>query len=322
VSRELANALKAYAIDVLGFDLVGIAPTAPSAGAGRLRDWVERGCHAGMGYIVDTLEVRCDPGLFLPGARSAVCVAMGYHDSPEPAELAARGDRVVVARYARRSDYHKVLKRRLVRLGCFLRAAAPGARWRVGVDEHPVLERDLAQLAGLGWIGKNTCLINRHRGSELLLGELITDRELPADRPESNHCGTCVACVDACPTRALAPPWRLDSRRCISYLTIEHRDQLPEGLKTSIGAHLFGCDISQAVCPWNRGAPDLPAQPLRSRPHLSGLRVGDLQRLDAEGWDALTAGSPLRRLSFIRFLRNLSVVAGNLGRSGDLDDQA
>jgi len=312
VSRELADALKAHALDVLDFDLAGIATATPLAGATHLRDWVGNGFHAGMGYMADTVEVRGNPYRFLPGARSVICVAMSYHDAPEPPELRPREDRVVVARYARRSDYHKVIKRRLVRLGRYLRSLVGAVHWRVGVDEHPLLERELAERAGLGWIGKNTCLINRKLGSELLLGELVTDVELPADMPDSDHCGTCAACLDTCPTRAFPEPRLLDARRCISYLTIEHRGGIPEELHRSVGGHLFGCDICQSACPWNTRACREPAEPMRPRQRLGTLRLGALEQFDASSWAALAAGSPLRRLSFARFRRNLSIVAGNL----------
>ncbi|MBI4915650.1 MAG: tRNA epoxyqueuosine(34) reductase QueG [Acidobacteria bacterium] len=312
MSRALAHMLKAYALEVLGFDLAGIAAATPLESTTRLREWVGHGFHAGMGYMAETLEVRGDPSRFLPGARSVVCVAMSYHDAPEEPELAPRGDRVVVARYARRSDYHKVIKRRLVRLGRFLRTLVPAVTWRIGVDEHPLLERDLAERAGLGWIGKNTCLINRRLGSELLLGELVTDLTLPPDPAEGDHCGSCTSCLDACPTRALPIPRLLDARRCISYLTIEHRSELGEDLHRPVGAHLFGCDICQAVCPWNVRARCRAADPLRPRPHLGALRLDTLDRLEIASWDSLVAGTPLRRLSFARFRRNLGIVADNL----------
>ena len=312
MSRALAETLKSYALEALGFDLAGIAVAVPLEGAARLREWVGRGHHAGMSYMAETLEVRCDPGRFLPGARSVVCVALSYHEAPEEPELAPRGDHVVVARYARRSDYHKVIKRRLVRLGRFLRTLVPAVNWRIGVDEHPLLERELAARAGLGWIGKNTCLINRKLGSELLLGELVTDLALPADPPERDHCGSCTSCLDGCPTKALPIPRLLDARRCISYLTIEHRSEIGEELLRPVGAHLFGCDICQAVCPWNVRARFRSAEPLRPRPPLGELRLGTLDRLEVANWESLVAGTPLRRLSFARFRRNLDIVAGNL----------
>jgi epoxyqueuosine reductase len=264
-----------------------------------------------MAYMAETAAVRCDPGRFLDGARSVVCVAMSYHDEGEEPELAPGGTRAVVARYARRKDYHAVIRPRLVRLGRFLADHAPGARWRAAVDTAPLLEKELAQRAGLGWIGKNTCLINRRLGSELLLGELVTDVELPCDEPETDHCGHCVACLDACPTGALPAPYRLQATRCISYLTIEHRSELPADLVPRLGAHLAGCDICQAVCPWNRRPPAAATAPLRLRPHLARIEIDTLRELDEEGWRRFAAGTPLRRLSYGMLRRNLQAVSTN-----------
>jgi epoxyqueuosine reductase len=312
VDPDLTSRLKRFALEELGFDLVGVTSGAPPASAGRLRTWIAAGCHGEMTYMADSAETRADPGRFLAGCRSIVCVALSYHGAPEPAESDPAGDRVLVARYARHKDYHKVIKGRLVRLGRLLAEASPGARWRVATDAEPVLERELAQRAGLGWIGKNTCLINRRLGSELLLGELLTDVELGADEPERDHCGTCSACLAACPTKAIVAPRRLDARRCIAYTTIERRSALPVDVGRSVGAHLFGCDLCQAVCPWNRRAAPGTGAPLPPRSRLDGLRLGDLSGLDEAGWHELAAGTPLRRLSFARFRRNLDAVTSNL----------
>jgi epoxyqueuosine reductase len=312
VNEDLATALKTHALEELGFDLVGITSAEPLAGRDHLARWLAAGAQGEMRYMTATAAVRGDPRRFLPGARSVVCVAMSYHDAHEAPELPPWGRRVVVARYARRSDYHKVIRHRVVRLGRFLGARRPGATWRPAVDTAPLLEKELAQRAGLGWIGKNTCLINRSFGSELLLGELVTDVELPIDRPAEDHCGTCTACLEACPSRAITAPRRLDARRCISYLTIEHRSELPPVLLPALGAHLAGCDVCQAVCPWNRHAPQRCAAPLAARKELAGLTVDELLALDEEGWRTLTAGTPLRRLDWARFRRNLAAAARNL----------
>jgi epoxyqueuosine reductase len=236
---------------------------------------------------------------------------MSYHTDPEPPELDSGNGRAVVARYARRKDYHTVIRQRLVRLGRFIGERAPGVRWRPAVDTAPLLEKELAQRAGLGWIGKNTCLINRRLGSELLLGELVTSLALPPDHPETDHCGSCTACLHACPTRAFDGPGRLDARRCISYLTIEHRSTLPEALRPALAPHLFGCDICQAVCPWNRHAPPSCAPALGTRVPLGELTVDALGGLSEEGWRAVSAGSPLSRLDYPRLRRNLLAIAAN-----------
>ena len=310
---ELATEIKSFCRDPLGFDLVGFTSAEPLAGATHLREWVAAGCHGEMGYMAETVEVRADPRRFLPEARSVVCVAMSYHDpAPEPDRPIAPGG-VAVARYAQRRDYHKVIRPRLVRLGRFIAERAPGTEWRVAADTAPLLEKELAQRAGLGWIGKNACLINRRLGSELLLGELVTSLELPPDRPEADHCGTCRACLDACPTAAFDGPRRLDSRRCVSYLTIEHRTAIPEVLLPALGAHLFGCDLCQAVCPWNRRAEASCTPALAPRPRLRGLTLGALDALDAAGWNAMAAGTPLRRLDHPRLRRNLAAIAASGG---------
>jgi epoxyqueuosine reductase len=315
VNEALAAELRAFALQELSFDLVGITSAAPPPGARRLARWIASGEHGEMDWMADTAAVRAEPARFLPGAASVICVAMSYHEPLEPPELAPVGDRVVVARYARSKDYHDVIKPRLVRLGRFLAAQRPGSRWRTAVDTAPVLERALAQRAGLGWIGKNTCLINVRLGSELLLGELFTTVELPPNLPETDHCGTCTACRGACPTRAIRPRRELDARRCISYLTLEHRSELPAELIPPIGAHLAGCDICQAVCPWNRRAAPRSQPLLQPRPHLQRLTLASLKALDEPGFLRLAQGTPLRRLGFGRFSRNLRALGSNLGRS-------
>jgi epoxyqueuosine reductase len=237
---------------------------------------------------------------------------MSCHDGHEAEEGAPSGDEAVIARYARRKDYHDVLRPRLARLGRYLAERRPGSRWRTAVDSAPVLERELAQRAGLGWIGKNTCLINRRLGSDLLLGELFTTVELESGVPDRDHCGTCTACLSSCPTGAFAAPGVLDSRRCISYLTIEHRGDVPAELRRTIGRHLFGCDVCQAICPWNRRAEVRCDPVLRSRSHLERPSLGAVASLDDRGFRLFAAGTPLRRLDGQRFLRNVRTVAANL----------
>ncbi|HVN74729.1 MAG TPA: tRNA epoxyqueuosine(34) reductase QueG [Thermoanaerobaculaceae bacterium] len=309
MSADLASEVKSFATRELGFDLVGITTAEPLPGGKRLARWIDRGAHGDMSYMATTLAVRADPRAFLPGARSVVCVAMSYRDAPEPPETGAAGERAVVARYARRRDYHKVLRGRLVRLGRLLADRVPGAAWRPAVDTAPLLEKELAQRAGLGWIGKNTCLINRTLGSELLLGELVTSVALPPDEAETDHCGTCTLCLEACPTRAFDGAKSLDARRCISYATIEHRGAFPESVLPGLGGHVFGCDICQAVCPWNRRAPVSCNPALATRAGLRELSRTRLAALDDAGWTAVSAGTPLRRLDGARLRRNLDAIA-------------
>ena len=310
VDAALSEELRRYALHELGFDLAGITDAAPLDGGVRLARWLAAGAHGEMAYMARTAAVRADPQGFLPGARSVVVVALSYRD-----DLASLSDHppgtVLVARYAQRRDYHGVLRRRLVRLGRLLTARRPGCRWRVAVDTAPLLERELAQRAGLGWIGKNTCLINRQLGSDLFLGELVTDVELAPDAAGRDHCGRCTACLDACPTGAFTGPRFLDARRCIAYLTLEHRSAFQPGEAAAVAYHLAGCDICQDVCPWNRRAPATCDPALAARPHLKAPRLATLIRLDEPGWRQFSAGTPLRRVNFNRFSRNLQAVRCN-----------
>ena len=244
----LTGSVKALALE-LGFDLVAVGPATPPEHGAALRRWVEAG-HAGtMGYLERRLEERLEPERVLPGARAAVCVALNYYQG-EPGDPSWRP----VARYAWGRDYHDVIGPRLERLAAHLTEAA-GARSRGYVDTGPVLERDLAARAGLGWIGKNTMLLHPALGSWFFIGVLLTTAELVSDAPLADRCGSCRACLDACPTGAFLAPYVLDSRRCISYLTIEHRGDIEPDLHRDMSGWQFGCDICQDVCPWNRKTP-------------------------------------------------------------------
>jgi epoxyqueuosine reductase len=245
---SLTGSVKALALE-LGFDRVAVGPPEPVHG-GALRRWVEAG-HAGtMGYLERRIEERLDPARVLPGVRAAVCVALNYYQG-EPADPSWRP----IARYAWGRDYHDVIGPRLERLAAHL-AVTAGARSRGYVDTGPLLERDLAARAGLGWVGKNTMLLHPDLGSWFFIGVLLTTADLAMDGPLPDRCGTCRACLDACPTEAFVAPYVLDSRRCISYLTIEHRGEIDPALQPRMAGWQFGCDTCQTVCPWNRKAPE------------------------------------------------------------------
>src|SRR5882762_2358187 len=247
-AAALTNSVKTLALE-LGFDLVTAGPATPPEHGPALRRWLEAG-HAGtMGYLERRVEERLDPARVLPGARSVLCVALNYYqgEAPDPSWAP-------VARYAWGHDYHDVMTPRLEALGAHL-AEACGAVSKGYVDTGPVLERDLAARAGLGWIGKNTMLLHPDLGSWFLIGVLLTSAELDFDEPLPDRCGSCRACLDACPTGAFAAPYVLDARRCISYLTIEHRGDIPPALEDALGPWQFGCDVCQEVCPWNRKVP-------------------------------------------------------------------
>ena len=339
-----AARLKARARE-LGFDQVGIAPAETPAHAEWFRTWVREGWHGEMGWMAreDTVRRRLSLEDALPGCRSVIVVTMSYAgEAPTAAGASAggpdgdvRGDRPgggglpaatagdplapVVARYARGRDYHGVFEEKLGELAEAVRGLDPDADVKPYVDYGPVLEREHAQRAGLGWIGKNTCLIDPELGSWLLLGELLTTLELPADEPfTADRCGSCTRCIEACPTDAIRGPRRLDARRCISYLTIELEGPIPEELRPEIGNRVFGCDICQEVCPWNRDAPAHDHPELEpGRPVAFGSMVAwaeELLELDEEGFRERYGDTALERPGRDAMLRNLCVGLGNSGR--------
>jgi len=306
---ELANDLKARAT-ALGFDHVGVAPAETPEDYPHFRDWLDQGFQADMAYMERQAEPRRHPESILEGVRSVVMVAAVY-GQPE-AEGPPKPDSGKVARYAQGDDYHTVFWRRLEQLGGWLSERAPNARWRAICDTAPLLERDFARRAGLGWIGKNTMLIDRRLGSYTLLGALLTDLELPDDaRFETDHCGTCTRCLEACPTQAFDGPYRLDARRCLSYWTIEHRGPIPTEIAEQLEGWVFGCDICQEVCPWNRKAPaaSVPAfspDPERLEPDL----IAWLQ-LDADAFRQRFRHTALTRAKRSGLLRNAALALGN-----------
>jgi epoxyqueuosine reductase len=290
----------------LGFALSGLAAAGDAATFPRFRDWLDAG-HAGeMGYLRRLADQRRHPRGVLPDVRSVLMVAMCYEPRPP-----GRGPGARVARYALGDDYHRVLWDRLNELAAWLEAEAPGCRACGVSDTAPLLERDFARRAGLGWFGKNTMLLNKRLGSYFLLGALLTDLELAPDAPfESDHCGTCTACLDACPTHAFPEPGALDARRCISYLTIELRGLVPEDLREGVGPWLFGCDVCQEVCPWNRRAPaGHPA--LAPRADLMQLDPVELLGLDEQEFRRRFRGTALFRTRRGGILRNAALVLGN-----------
>jgi epoxyqueuosine reductase len=299
----------------VGFDLAGVAPAEPSARGPYYRDWLARGYAGSMAYLARNVELRLDPRGLLDGAKSIVAVAVlykradGYQPTPAPREPASPPTGRV-AQYARGADYHVVMRRMLAELASRMRAelGEPFAA-RVCVDTAPILEREVAQAAGLGWIGKNTCVLNPALGSYLLLGELITTLELASDEPIAERCRTCTRCIDACPTGALVGPRKMDAARCIAYLTIEHRGTLPPDLQTRMQDWVFGCDICQQVCPYNAKAP-LGRQPDVAAPRVPAAL--DLMRLltaDAASYGSLTQGTAMRRAKRAMLRRNALAAA-------------
>jgi epoxyqueuosine reductase len=310
VKREAAAA---------GFDLCGIAPAANHVELRFLREWLDRGYAGDMRYLHASFERRADVRHVLPSARTVISLATVYNTARPYSSESPGGDRAAIARYAWGDDYHTVLEGRLDRLVEWLRAAAAGGfEARRYVDTGPVQERVYAQYAGLGWIGKNTCLINPELGSWLFLSEIITNLELAPDEPVFDQCGTCTLCLASCPTGALVEPGVLDATRCLSYLTIENKGAVPDEYRHAIGTHAYGCDICQDVCPYNnRPATGVSADPAwQPRAGLDSPRLLDLWSRSDDELRALLKGSAMKRAGVRRLRRNLAVAIGNSGGEG------
>jgi epoxyqueuosine reductase len=331
----------------LGFDLVGIAPATPSARQDYFRQWLDDGKAGAMEYLSTRFDERVDPLAYLPEARTVVCVALNYYtpladfsaspgtlgegrgeglttsaqqviESPKSAdpdslpEYRVRGPSARIARYALGDDYHELIKHRLYDLADWIRDTLPGARTKCGVDTVPVMEKELAARAGIGWMGKNTCIINEQIGSWVLLGEVLTTIDLPIDEPAVDRCGTCRRCIDACPTQAITAPYQLDATRCISYLTIELGErEIPSEFHPQLGEWLFGCDICQDVCPFNQHAPESTDPSLR--PRFPGGQI-DLQGLlnwRREDYSRAFAGSAVKRVRLPVLQRNARIILNN-----------
>jgi epoxyqueuosine reductase len=296
-----------------GFELAGVARAEPLVeDSRRYLDWVAQGKAGAMGYLTDRrATMRTDPRLLLPGAKSIISVGKLYNGTePRSTEL-SDSELGWISRYAWGEDYHDVVRRGLERL---VEKLGPGHEFKICVDTAPLLERSYAREAGLGWIGKNTCLINQQMGSWFFLGEILTSLEIDPDSPPPDRCGTCTRCIDACPTQAIPPAgYEVDARRCIPYFTIELHGSVPEEMRPSIGNHLFGCDICQDVCPWNRQAPaaDEPSfEPRHFAPpleQLAGLTEGEFREV--------FRASPIQRAKYAGFLRNVAIAMGNSGQA-------
>ena len=315
MAESLAEALRAQAL-AEGFAAVGICAPGDVAEAGaRLRTAVAEGLHGEMAWMAERLDWRADPAALWPAARSVVMLAEPYPPAGDPLALLAERDRGTISVYARGADYHDVAKRRLKRLGRWLVARA-GGEIKVFVDTAPVMEKPLAQAAGLGWQGKHTNLVSRRLGSWFFLGALFTTLDLPKDTAHADRCGGCRRCLDICPTAAFPAPYRLDARRCISYLTIELKGPIPRELRPLIGNRIYGCDDCLAVCPWNKFAGAAREIAYAARPELARPRLDDLAALDEAAFRAVFAGSPIKRIGRARFLRNVLVAIGNSGDAG------
>lgn len=313
--QALAGSIRVWARE-LGFQQAGIADLSLDEHLAHLERWLADGFHGDMDWFARHLEIRRDPQKLSPGALRAVMLRMDYlPPDARIAETLANGNTAYVSRYALGRDYHKTIRARLAKLAERIAREAQPHGHRVFTDSAPVLEKALAEKSGLGWIGKHTVLLNRSAGSWFFLGGFLTDLPLPVDAPVTPHCGTCSACIDICPTRAIVAPYRLDARRCISYLTIEYGGSIPEEFRRAIGNRVFGCDDCQLVCPWNRYAKVTQESDFHARHALDRASLAELFAWDEATFLARTAGSPLRRAGYENFLRNVAVGLGNAPHS-------
>jgi epoxyqueuosine reductase len=296
-----------------GFQRCGIADIVLGEDEDHLRDWLAQGLYGSMDWMARHGDKRARPAELVPGTLRVISVGLDYgrNDDDEAWTTLANGERAYVARYALGRDYHKLMRQRLQRLAGRIADEIGPFGHRVFVDSAPVLERALARNAGLGWIGKHTCLIDKDGGSWFFLGEIYVDLPLPVDAPATAHCGTCRRCIDVCPTQAIIAPNRLDARRCISYLTIEHEGTIPEELRKPIGNRIFGCDDCQLVCPWNKFARRTDEPDFRARNNLDRATLAELFAWNEDEFLQRTEGSAIRRSGHERWLRNIAVALGN-----------
>jgi epoxyqueuosine reductase len=298
---------------LLGFDAFGITSAAARPD---LREKLEAalaaGWHGDMEWMAERADQRADPKTLWSRVRSVIMLGVNYGPDSDPLETLAQRDRGTISVYARNRDYHDIIKGRLKEIAGLLEART-GAKVKVFVDTAPVMEKPLAEAAGLGWQGKHTVLVSREFGSWLFLGAIFTTADLPADEPHEESCGTCRKCLDICPTNAFPAPFQLDARRCLSYLNIEHEGPIPLEFRVPMGNRIYGCDDCLAVCPWNKFASVSREAKLQARDDLNAPALADLSQLDERGFRTLFSGSPIKRIGHKRFLRNVLVAIGNSG---------
>ena len=310
--RDLKAALVAEAREA-GFDIIRVvrADAVPEA-PGRLREWLAEGRHGSMGWMAETEERRARPTTLWPDTRSIVVLGMNYGPDENPLDLLERRDRAAISVYARNRDYHDLVKSRLKRVARWL-VGATGADVKVFVDTAPVMEKPIAAAAGLGWQGKHTNLVSREFGSWLFLGSIFTTLEIEPDEAHEDHCGACRRCLDACPTQAFPQPYQLDARRCISYLTIEHKGHIALEFRKPMGNRIYGCDDCLAVCPWNKFAQQAREGAFHAREELRAPLLAELVAFDDAAFRAFFSGSPVKRVGRDRFIRNVLIAIGNSG---------
>jgi len=317
--KLIAADIKKWGVE-LGFQEVSFTDIDLSKYEHHLKNWIDRNYHGAMSYMAENYDKRCHPEQLVPGTIRVVCVRMDYAlDSEDSLKSMQNTGKAYVSRYARGRDYHKLIRKRLQKLARRIQDVAGPFGYRAFVDSAPVLERALAEKSGMGWIGKNTMLINKRAGSWFFLGELFTDLPLPVDEQVSDHCGSCSACLDICPTKAFVKPNLLDATRCISYLTIELRTSIPVEFRKPMGNRIYGCDDCQIICPWNKFSKPTDEKDFTPRHNLD-----DAQLVDLFGWSERkflnrTEGSAIRRIGYDCWLRNIAIALGNAPSSKAVD---
>jgi epoxyqueuosine reductase len=320
VFADLPVSIQGWARE-LGFADAGIAELQLGEDLDHLRHWLDQGMHGDMAFMQRNLDLREDPAQLRPGTLSVISARLDYRPHAEAAERVLKdGERAYISRYALGRDYHRLMRARLLKLGKKLEEVVGPHGYRVFSDSAPALEKALARNARLGWIGKNTLLLNKDAGSWFFLGEIYTDLALPvsAAEPVENRCGKCSACMKICPTQAFTGPYKLDARRCISYLTIEHHGSIPLELRPMMGNRIFGCDDCQLVCPWNRYAKTTVEPDFAPRHSLDSSKLVELFSWSEEQWLARTEGMALRRAGYTRWLRNIAVALGNAPKNAEV----
>mgnify|MGYP005989894115 CR=1 FL=1 len=298
----------------VGFASVGICrPDAVPQLPDRLGHFVSKGMHGQMGWMAERMNWRANPAALWPDAKSVIMLAEPYSPEHDPLAVLAEREKAAISVYAQNRDYHDIVKKRLKRVGRWLIEQRPDAEIKVFVDTAPVMEKPLAEAAGLGWQGKHTNLLSRELGSWFFLGAIFTTLELPVDDPQVSHCGSCTACLDVCPTDAFPAPYQLDARLCISYLTIEHRGPVPSELRSKLGNRIYGCDDCLGVCPWNKFAAQAQEVKYAARPDLVAPELAELVTLDDAAFRTKFSGSPIKRIGRDRFVRNVLYAIGNSG---------
>ena len=316
--NQMAADIKKWGIE-LGFQEVSFTDIDLSKYEHHLKDWIDRNYHGAMSYMAENHDKRCHPEQLVPGTIRVVCVRMDYAmDSEDSLDSMQNTGKAYISRYARGRDYHKLIRKRLQKLARKIQDVAGPFGYRAFVDSAPVLERALAEKAGMGWIGKNTMLINKQAGSWFFLGELFTDLPLPVDEQVADHCGSCSACLDICPTNAFVKPNLLDATRCISYLTIELRTSIPVEFRKPMGNRIYGCDDCQFVCPWNKFSKPTQEKDFTPRHSLDDAQLVDLFAWSEREFLKRTEGSAIRRIGYDCWLRNIAVALGNAPSSKEI----